>query len=113
MSVEDFLRTAHSLPEVTENESFGGMTAFKVRGKGFGYLNEADETAMLKATRAEQAALIAESPDVFSPSWASGRFAWLSIDLTRVDPGELVELVTEAWRLSAPKRLAQTVDPPH
>ncbi|NEA21625.1 MmcQ/YjbR family DNA-binding protein [Actinomadura bangladeshensis] len=89
------------------------MTAFKVRGKGFGYLNEADETAMLKATRAEQAALIAESPDVFSPSWASGRFAWLSIDLTRVDPGELVELVTEAWRLSAPKRLAQTVDPPH
>ncbi|MEU5995874.1 MmcQ/YjbR family DNA-binding protein [Spirillospora sp. NPDC047418] len=111
MSVEEFLKTVHNLPEVTENESFGGMTAFKVRGKGFGYLNEADETAMLKATRAEQAALIAETPDVFSPSWASGRFAWLSIDLTKVDPGELTELITEAWRLSAPTLLARTIDP--
>lgn len=109
MSIERFLEIAHGLPEVTENESFGGMTGFKVRGKGFGYLNEATETAMLKATRDEQAALIAEAPEVFSPSWSSGRFAWVNVNLIRVDPEELAELVTEAWRLSAPKRLAATL----
>ncbi|NKZ03480.1 MmcQ/YjbR family DNA-binding protein [Actinomadura latina] len=104
--MEQFLETAHGLPEVTENESYGGMTGFKVRGKGFAYLNEAAETVMLKATRDEQAALVAEAPDVFSPSWASGRFAWVNVNLSRVDREELAELVTEAWRLSAPKRLA-------
>ncbi|MFB4305286.1 MmcQ/YjbR family DNA-binding protein [Actinomadura sp. GTD37] len=106
MSVELFLEVAHGLPEVAENESFGGMTSFRVRGKSFGYLNEAEETAMLKATRDEQAALVAEAPDVFSPSWASGRFAWVNVNLREVDADELAELTTEAWRLSAPKRLA-------
>ncbi|MFA1541438.1 MmcQ/YjbR family DNA-binding protein [Actinomadura monticuli] len=106
MSIHKFLEVAHGLPEVSENESYGGMTSFQVRGKSFGYLAEADETVMLKATRDEQAALVAEAPDVFAPSWASGRFAWLKVDLTKVDPEELAELVTEAWRLSAPKRLA-------
>jgi hypothetical protein len=106
VSIEKFLEVAHGLPEVTENESFGGMTGLKVRGKGFGYLNEANETAMLKATREEQSALIAEAPDVFSPSWTSGRFAWVTIDLRKVDHNDLAELVTDAWRLSAPNRLA-------
>ena len=109
MSVAKFLEIAHNLPEVAENDSFGGMTSFRVRGKSFGYLKEAEDFVMLKATRDEQAALIAEAPDVFSPSWASGRFAWLQIDLSKVDPAELAELVTEAWCLSAPKRLAATL----
>ncbi|MFA1548960.1 MmcQ/YjbR family DNA-binding protein [Actinomadura chokoriensis] len=106
MSVKEFLEIAHGLPEVAENESFGEMTSFRVRGKSFGYLDEAEKSVMLKATREEQAALVAEAPDVFSPSWAGGRFAWVKVDLVKVDPDELAELVTEAWRLSAPKRLA-------
>ena len=98
----------HGLPEVTEREAFGELVGFRVRDKGFCYLNEANGVLMLKATREEQAALIAEAPDTFAPSWTSGRFAWLEIKLSNVDPEELAELVTEGWRLSAPKRLANS-----
>lgn len=51
-------------------------------------------------------ALAAEAPGVFSVSWTSGRFGWVNVRLEKVDRDELVELVTEGWRLSAPKRLA-------
>lgn len=97
------------LPEVTEREAFSNLTGFRVRGKGFCYLNEDEGFVLLKATREEQDALVAEDPGTFSPSWASGRFAWVEIRLATVDPEELNELVTEAWRLSAPKRLAASL----
>ncbi|WP_242902228.1 MmcQ/YjbR family DNA-binding protein [Actinomadura terrae] len=110
MNVEEFLKAVLALPEVTERDAFGGMTGFRVRDKGFCYLNEPEGTVLLKATREEQAALIAEAPETFTPSWASGgRFAWLEVTLATVDPEELRDLVTEAWRLSAPKRLAKTL----
>ncbi|WP_243719716.1 MmcQ/YjbR family DNA-binding protein [Actinomadura sp. KC06] len=100
-----------ALPEVTQNDGHPELTGFRVRGKGFCYLHEGDETIMLKATREEQQALVAEAPEVYSPSWAGGRFAWVEIKLAMADPVELAELVTEGWRLSAPKRLASTLQP--
>ncbi|MFB9192660.1 MmcQ/YjbR family DNA-binding protein [Actinomadura verrucosospora] len=109
MRAEEFLRTVLALPEVTEREAFSDLTGFRVRGKGFCYLNENDGFVLLKATREEQAALVAEAPGTFAPSWASGRFGWVEVKLATVDPEELRELVTEAWRLSAPKRLAATL----
>ncbi|MGP4026281.1 MmcQ/YjbR family DNA-binding protein [Actinomadura sp. 3N407] len=112
MAVEEFLTIVLGLPEVTQNDRHPKLTGFRVRDKGFCYLDEAEGTLMLKATREEQAALVAENPEVFAPSWAGGRFAWVEIDLARVDPEELAELVTEAWRLSAPKRLADTINTP-
>jgi hypothetical protein len=106
MGVEEFLEIALGLPEVTQSDAHPTLVGFRVRGKSFCYLAEDEEAVMLKATREEQAALVAENPEVFSPSWASGRFAWVEINLAKVDRDELVELVTEGWRLSAPKRLA-------
>ncbi|GAA4300576.1 MmcQ/YjbR family DNA-binding protein [Actinomadura luteofluorescens] len=109
MRSEEFLPMVLGLPEVTEREAFSNLTGFRVRDKGFCYLNEDEGFVLLKATREEQAALVAEDPGTFAPSWASGRFAWVQIKLAGVDPEELNELVTEAWRLSAPKRLAASL----
>ncbi|TYB49346.1 MmcQ/YjbR family DNA-binding protein [Actinomadura chibensis] len=109
MSVEEFLELVLGLPEVTERESFAEMTGFRVRDKGFCYLSEAKQSIMVKATREEQAALVADDPETFSPSWTSGRFAWVEVKLPNVDPDHLAELVVEGWRLSAPKRLANTL----
>ncbi|MEW2352622.1 MmcQ/YjbR family DNA-binding protein [Spirillospora sp. NPDC029432] len=107
MGVEEFLEVVRGLPEVEQREGWSEeMSGFRVRGKGFCYLDEAEATIMLKATREEQAALVAENPEVFAVSWTSGRFGWVTVRLDAVDPGELAELVTDAWRLSAPKRLA-------
>ncbi|WP_200842041.1 MmcQ/YjbR family DNA-binding protein [Actinomadura sp. K4S16] len=106
MRPEEFLHMVLDLPEVTEREAFSNLTGFRVRDKGFCYFNEDEGFVLLKATREEQAALVADDPGTFSPSWASGRFAWVEVKLASVDPEEMRELVTEAWRLSAPKRLA-------
>lgn len=104
VSVEEVLRFALGLPEVTERE-FTNWISIKVRGKGFGYVSEPDRVVMLKATREEQAALVGEDPEVFQLSLTSGRFGWVLVQLPLVFRDELEELVTEAWYHSAPKRL--------
>ncbi|WP_460370285.1 MmcQ/YjbR family DNA-binding protein [Actinocorallia lasiicapitis] len=107
--MDAFEKLIMGLPEVVSRPGFGGMTSFRARDKGFAYLDEAEATVLLKATRAEQAALIGSDPAVYGPSWASGRFAWVTIDLPAADPQEVAELVTEAWLLSVPKLLAATL----
>jgi hypothetical protein len=39
-----------------------------------------------------------------------GRHGWVGIELAHVDPAELAELVEDAGRLTAPKRLVREVD---
>ncbi|MFF5263137.1 MmcQ/YjbR family DNA-binding protein [Actinomadura viridis] len=111
MGVEEFLEIVLGLPEVEQRDGHASTTGFRVQGKGFCYLDEAEASVMVKATREEQAALVAEDPEVFTASWTSGRFGWVSIRLAGVDRDELVELVTEGWRLSASKRLAASYTP--
>ncbi|MDH2427726.1 MmcQ/YjbR family DNA-binding protein [Sphaerisporangium sp. TRM90804] len=109
VSIDDFLAMVTSLPEVTQHEG-PEWTGIKVRGKGFGYLWERTATVGLKATIEEQIALVAERPDVFEKQYTSGRFGWVVVHLDRVDPEELRELVTEAWCLTAPKRLVDALE---
>ncbi|MGC4941057.1 MmcQ/YjbR family DNA-binding protein [Kribbella sp. DT2] len=59
----------------------------------------------MKALREEQQAMIAENPEVYTAWWESGRFGWLDVDLDRADDDQVEELLTEAWRLNAPKYL--------
>ncbi|WP_214106767.1 MmcQ/YjbR family DNA-binding protein [Acrocarpospora catenulata] len=112
VSVEEFLALVAELPEVTQG--YGSeWTSLKVSGKGFGYLWERTETVGLKATIEEQMALVAERPDVFEVQFTAGRFGWVVVHLAKIDRDELEELVTEAWRLTAPRKLveAQGLDP--
>ncbi|TDE29980.1 MmcQ/YjbR family DNA-binding protein [Actinomadura sp. 6K520] len=108
MRAGEFLELVLNLPEVTEREAFSDLSGFRLRDKGFCYLNDED-VVLPKAPQEEQAALIAEKPTTYSPSWASGRLAWVEVKLATVDPEEVAELVTEAWRLSAPERLAEAL----
>lgn len=98
---------ATSLAEVELTEH-ANHTRLGVRGKGFGYLWEETRTAGLKATIEEQLALVAERPEVFEVAFTAGRFGWVTVYLDRIDHEELDELVTEAWFLTAPKRLTET-----
>ena len=69
--------------------------------------------ASVKATRQEQAALLAAAPDTFGIPAYVGRHGWVSIQLATVDPAELRELLVEAWRQTAPKRLVAAYDSAH
>ncbi|WP_407670012.1 MmcQ/YjbR family DNA-binding protein [Nonomuraea solani] len=91
----------------------GEWVGLKVHGKGFGYLWEATETVGLKATIAEQLALVHERPEVFEVQFTAGRFGWVVVHLDRIERDELFELVAEAWCLTAPKELVADFEAAH
>lgn len=101
-------RVCLALPEAYEEETWGSAT-FRVRKKIFcmGGHDPARPTASLKTTREEQQALLSEGAPYFLPAYV-GPKGWVGIDLTdrRMDWSQLQELVTESYRLIAPKRLS-------
>ncbi|NUR95834.1 MAG: MmcQ/YjbR family DNA-binding protein [Kribbellaceae bacterium] len=110
MDAQAVVKVMAGLPGAVEHEGWAGQPVFKVRNKSFAYLSE-DQTWMhLKAVREEQEALVAENPEVYEPSWEGGRFAWVRVHLDLADDEELGELITEAWRLTAPKYLVAQLD---
>ena len=108
-SAEEFRRFALALPEAEERETWDRPT-FRVRDKIFGMLSDDGCSASVKATRDEQTALLAEDPEVFSFPAYVGRHGWVGVDIALVAPEHLRELLTEAWRLTAPKRLVKSHD---
>jgi hypothetical protein len=113
MTTADGLRqVVRSLPEAEERETWGHPT-FRVRGKMFATLSDDGRQATVKATREEQTALIAAAPETFGIPAYVGRHGWVSIQLATVDPAELGELLVEAWRQTAPRRLVAAYDAGH
>ena len=101
---------ALALPETTEQLTWEVHPTFRVRGKIFVILGEDGTTASIKATKEEQLALVATQPKAYAVARHVGRFGWVLVTLRHADPAELAELVTEAWRLTAPKRLVADDD---
>ena len=102
---------ALGLPEVSERETWGHPT-FRIGEKMFMSMAADGTTATVKATKEEQAACVGSDPDTFFVPKYVGQHGWIGIVLDRVDPEELRELVTDAWLLTAPKRLAKQLDVP-
>ena len=104
-----FRSFALSLPEAVELPHFE-RASFRVRKRIFATLRASDGMAVLKLPREEQAALVAMHPEIYAVTpW--GHQGWTSVDLDRADPAELRELLVEAWRGVAPKRLVAAHDP--
>ena len=99
-----------ALPEVTARG--GQHTAFTVRGRTFAYHlvdHHGDGRVALecKAAPGDNEALIASDPDrFFMPSYV-GPKGWVGLwlDVGPVDWDEVTELVTDSYRLIAPKTL--------
>ena len=113
MAVADkqFFRILGSLADVERAEG-RDYASFSVHGKRFGYHWPRTRTVGLKQTLTEQQALVAERPDVFEEQFTSGGFGWVVVYLAGIDADELAELVFEAWRLTAPEELVETVPDP-
>ncbi|GAA0335207.1 MmcQ/YjbR family DNA-binding protein [Actinoallomurus spadix] len=108
-SAEELREIALALPEAEERETWGRPT-FRVRDRIFAMLSDDGTFASVKATKDEQTALLAEDPEIFSFPAYVGRHGWVGVDVTRVDAGHLRELLTDAWRLTAPKRLVRAYE---
>jgi hypothetical protein len=102
-------RAALALPEVEERETWETAT-FRVRNKIFVMFSENERHLWVKATHDEQAALIAMDPETFFVPPYVGPSGWIGVVVQRADPVETRELITEAWRMTAPKRLVKSFD---
>jgi hypothetical protein len=102
-------RIALSLPDAEERETWGEAT-FRVRNKIFMMMDVRSKQAAIKTSREEQASLLEMDPNVFFfPSYV-GTHGWTGVQIPLVDPGETRDLITEAWRMTAPKRTVKAFD---
>ena len=99
-----------ALPEAEEKEAWG-MPTFRVRGKLFAHFaddHHGDERVALwlKAAEGAQALLVEAAPErFFVPAYVGPR-GWVGVRLDgEAEWEEVADLVEEAWRLIAPKRL--------
>src|SRR6185312_3884432 len=106
---EDVRRMALALPEAEEQLTWGTDITFRVRGKIFAIGGDGATHVSVKASLDDQAFLVSSDPETFQPSAYTGRFGWISVDLGRVEPALLERLLRDAWRRTAPKRLASTL----
>ena len=109
-TADDVRRIALSLPETEERLTWGEHPTFRVRDKIFAILSGDDASVRVKASLAEQQALVASDPETFAVAPYVGRYGWVTIQLAGVEPGHLRELLVEAWRQTAPKRLVSAYD---
>jgi hypothetical protein len=91
------------LPEAVEQDHHG-RPSFRVAGRIFAtqwdedHMNVMlDEGGILTAVHAE--------PEVCAEVRWGKRLAAVRVDLRRVDPQRLADLLAEAWEIKAPKRL--------
>ncbi len=107
---DDVRRIALALPQTEERVTWETDITFRVRDKIFAIGGEGADRISIKASLETQAELIDLDPETFASSAYVGRFGWVTVDLDRVDPALLSSLVREAWRRTAPKRLAATLE---
>jgi predicted DNA-binding protein (MmcQ/YjbR family) len=101
------------LPEAVE-EPFGGHSApsYRVRGKLFVMTSEDGGSMTLKAGPGVQEALVTSDPGRFFVPAYVGSKGWIGARLdTEQDWTELAGLITDSYRLIAPKRLTKDLLP--
>ena len=96
------------LPEVDEEVDGFGHTSFRVRKKSFviAGMGERGMSISIKSDPVNQALLVQRGPYYRTPY--IGQHGWVTLDepLERDWP-EVEELIVDAYRLAAPKRLAK------
>jgi hypothetical protein len=116
---EDVRRLALALPHVEEIDSDG--FDFRVGGKGFVWSYperlpgkprriRTDIAVLYVGDEAEKQALLLGEPGTFFTTSEYDGWPLVLLRLAQVGPGRLGELVTDAWRMRAPKSLVGDLD---
>ena len=107
---DDVRAIALGLPEAEERLTWDTDITFRVRDRIFAIGGEGATRVSIKASLEEQAELLEMDPLTFAKSAYVGRFGWVTVDLDRVDRGLLESLLRDAWRRTAPRKLARSLE---
>jgi hypothetical protein len=117
---DDVARIALDLPETSEGTSHGNRS-WRVKDKGFVWerplrrsdleaLGDAAPAGPILGVRTEhlvaKEAILASDPDVFFTTPHFDGYPAVLVQLDRISPDDLREVIVEAWLARAPKRLA-------
>ena len=95
---------ALALPGVEEKTSYG-TTAFKVNGKLLARFHQDGESLVVKVEYAAREVLMGANPRTFYITDHYRCWPWVLVRIASVDTEDLRQLLEEAWRRSASKRL--------
>jgi hypothetical protein len=105
-SFEDVRRFAVTLPDTLESTSYN-TPAVKVSGKLMARLREDGVSLAIRATLEARTALPQLEPEVFSVPEHYANSDMFVIHLISVKLEDLHELLRDAWRIAAPKKLLE------
>lgn len=104
---EDVVEIGTRLPGVEVATSFR-TPALRVRGKGMCRLRKNPDALVLRVgDMGEREALLQGAPDVFFSTPHYDGWPYVLVRLEAVDPTELAELLEDAWRVFAAKRVVK------
>jgi hypothetical protein len=106
---EDVRAIALALPETEERPSYG-TPGFRVKDRLFARMREPDVLVLRLTDEGEKDFLIRAEPGKFFSTPHYDGHPSVLVRLEAVDREELRELLTDAWRARAPKRLADAFD---
>jgi hypothetical protein len=107
---DDVRRVALSLPHTTEKPSYG-TPGFRVNDRLFARIREeGDVLVVWVAGEGEKQGLIAAEPAKFFTTPHYDGHPTVLVRFAAVDVDELTELLTDSWRLRAPKRVAAELE---
>lgn len=104
-------RIALALPGSYEQASFGGLPSWRTKPRMFTWIRDDPEALVVWVGSTEdKLALVASEPAKFFTTPHYDGQAIVLVRLHAVDADEATELITESWRLRAPKSLVQAWD---
>ena len=102
---DDVVAIALTLPQ-TEVSTWYGTPGLKVAGKGFArFRSESDGGVVLLCSLDEKARLLESGEPAYYTTPHYDGFGSILVNLALVDPLALHELVVQAWKTKAPKKL--------
>jgi hypothetical protein len=107
---KDVVAVGRRLPEVTEGTWFR-TPCLRVRKKSFCRMKEDGETLVVRVVDLEdKEALLRSDPEVFYTTPHYDGYPYVLVRLEQAAPAQIEELIEDAWRLSAPKRVIAAYD---
>jgi len=114
ISLEDVRRIALGLPGSHERESYGGRPSWRTKARMFTWIRDDPEALVVWVESVdEKGALILSEPDKFFTTSHYDGYPIVLVRLEAVDADEAAELITESWRLRAPRALVRDWDAAH
>jgi hypothetical protein len=109
VNLERVRRFALSLPEATEEPHFE-KSSFRVGGKIFATVPAGGRHLHVFVDEHEARASVTDDPSAFEELHWGKKLAGVRVDLRVADRTAVFELLEEAWRRKAPKRLIAALD---